>query len=112
MTDDREPLASLRRLRAVLALRETTLAEVAKKIGCTPSHLRVVVLGRREPSARLRSKLQRELRGDEWSFARGDTDVLQDKSVSELGNRSSRQSPARRSRTATLKGESDERTPT
>lgn len=110
MTDDNTPIASLRRLRAVLALRETTLADVAKRIGCTPSHLRVVVLGRREPSARLRSKLQRELRRDEWSFARGETDVLQDRLGGELSNQLAPVA-SDRSRVA-LEGESDERTPT
>lgn len=78
MTDSTAPLASLRRLRAVLALRGTTLSSLAKKIGCTPSHLRVVVLGRREVSPALRTKLEREIRPDEWNFARGETDVLRD----------------------------------
>lgn len=78
MTDSTTPLASLRRLRAVLALRGTTLSNLAHKIGCTPSHLRVVVLGRREVSPALRTKLERELRPDEWRFARGEADVLRD----------------------------------
>lgn len=78
MTDSAAPLASLPRLRAVLALRGTTLSSLAKKIGCTPSHLRVVVLGRREVSPALRTKLERALRPDEWNFARGETDVLRD----------------------------------
>jgi len=78
MTDSTTPLASLRRLRAVLALRGTTLSSLAKKIGCTPSHLRVVVLGRRDASPALRTKLERALRPDEWNFARGETDVLCD----------------------------------
>lgn len=107
MTDSTAPLASLRRLRAVLALRGTTLSSspsadadpvfekrrigpadsatyvellssLAEKIGCTPSHLRVVVLGRREASPALRTKLEQELRPDEWGFARGETDVLRD----------------------------------
>jgi len=78
MADHATPLASLRRLRAVLALRGTTLSSLAKNIGCTPSHLRVVVLGRREVSPALRTKLERELRPDERRFARGEADVLRD----------------------------------
>lgn len=78
MADHATSLASLRRLRAVLALRGTTLSSLAKKIGCTPSHLRVVVLGRRAVSPALRTKLEREIRPDEWRFARGEADVLRD----------------------------------
>ena len=78
MADHATPLASLRRLRAVLAVRGTTLSSLAKKIGCTPSHLRVVVLGRREVSLALLTKLERELRPSEWRFARGEADVLRD----------------------------------
>lgn len=78
MTDNPKPLASLRRLRAVLALRGTTVAAVAKAIGVTPSHLRVVLLGRREASASLRSRLIGELRSEEWDFAIGNALVLQD----------------------------------
>lgn len=78
MADHATPLASLRRLRAVLALRTTTLSSLAKKIGCTPSHLRVVVLGRRAVSPALRTKLEREVRPDEWRFARGEADLLRD----------------------------------
>ncbi|HET9623469.1 MAG TPA: helix-turn-helix transcriptional regulator [Kofleriaceae bacterium] len=78
MADYATPLASLRRLRAVLALRGTTLSSLAKKIGCTPSHLRVVVLGRRAVSPALRTKLEREVRPDEWRFALGEADVLRD----------------------------------
>jgi transcriptional regulator with XRE-family HTH domain len=78
MTDSTTPLASLWRLRAVLALRGMTLSNLAHRVGCTPSHLRVVVLGRRGVSPALRTKLERELRPDEWNFARGETDVLRD----------------------------------
>ena len=98
MTDDKKPLASLRRLRAVLALRATTLADVAKKTGCTPSHLRAVVLGHRLPSMKLRLKLERELRPDEWLFARGETDVLRDATAgitSTTNNRIARRSSTR-----------------
>ena len=81
MTDHTIRNVSFRRLRAVLALRETTLAEVAKKIDCTPSHLRFVLLEQRASSAALRAKLLRELRDDEWQFVRGEVDVLRDQGV-------------------------------
>lgn len=80
MTDNTAPL---RRLRAVLALRETTLVAIAKRVGCTPSHLRFVLIGARAPSAPLRSKLERELRDDEWQFVRSETDVLHDHAIDE-----------------------------
>ena len=76
MTDDIIRNVSFRRLRAVLALHETTLAVLAKKNGCTPSHLRFVMLGQRASSAALRAKLQRELSDDEWQFVRCEVDVL------------------------------------
>jgi len=56
----------------------STKSGQAHKVGCTPSHLRVVVLGRREASPALRAKLERELRPDEWRFARSEADVLRD----------------------------------
>jgi hypothetical protein len=78
MADDIIRNVSFRRLRAVLALHETTLAVVAKKNGCTPSHLRFVMLGQRASSAALRAKLQRELSDHEWQFVRCEVDVLRD----------------------------------
>ncbi len=68
--------ARLKRLRAILALRGETFSHVARRLGVSPSHLRFVVLQKRTPSQRLRSELQAELRGDEWSFVCGETDVL------------------------------------
>ena len=78
MTDNKTLFCSLRRLRAVLALHDTTVVAIAKRVGCTPSHVRFVLVGSRHPSAALRSKLEAELRSDEWSFVRGDVDVLRD----------------------------------
>jgi hypothetical protein len=78
MTDEKIRNVCFRRLRAVLALRETTLLETAKRVGCTPSHLRFVLIGARLPSAALRSKLERELRAADWAFARGQVDMLCD----------------------------------
>lgn len=78
MTDRKTLTALRRRLRAVLALHETTVAAIAKRAGCTPSHARFVFEGERQPSAALRLKLEAELRSDEWSFVRGEVDVLRD----------------------------------
>jgi transcriptional regulator with XRE-family HTH domain len=80
MTDKATPFPSqsLRRLRAVLALRGTTVAPTASKLGVTPSHFRVVLLGEREGSIALQSRLEAALTADEWAFVTGRVDVLTD----------------------------------
>ena len=78
MTDNRSPPADVRRVRAVLALRSSSASDLAGWLGCTPSHLRLVLLGLRDVSRSLWTKLERALLKDEWRFVRGATDVLRD----------------------------------
>jgi transcriptional regulator with XRE-family HTH domain len=68
--------ASLRRLRAVLALRDLSIVEFAETLGISDSHLRLVVLRERKPSPRLLRALVEALGAQAWTFVCGAEDVL------------------------------------
>jgi len=78
MTDNIKPPVSVRRLRAVLALHEKTLSDLATEADRTLSHVRAVLLGKREASPALLERLEQMFTAKEWRFARGETDVLRD----------------------------------
>ncbi|HEX2573697.1 MAG TPA: hypothetical protein VH877_29370 [Polyangia bacterium] len=77
MTFDRSasPVA-VRRLRAVLALRDQSIIGLARRLAVSDCHLRAVVLGARQPSSRLRDALVAELGEGPWAFVCGAVDVL------------------------------------
>jgi transcriptional regulator with XRE-family HTH domain len=76
MTNRRPSPATLRRLSAVLALRGTTVSQLATKLGISDSHLRAVVIGERRGSERLLTALQDDLGSADWQFVRGLVDVV------------------------------------
>ena len=75
----------LRRLRALLVLRDQSLADLAKRLVVSHAHLRLVILQARRPSEDLRGRLHDELTAEEWQFVYGESDALR---VSNSGDRS------------------------
>lgn len=67
-----------RRVRAVLALRSSSLIAVADAASITPQHLALVVSGERSGSARVLSCIKSALGAKGWAFATRKTNMIDD----------------------------------
>lgn len=61
---------AMKRLRAVLALRGLSVANLAGLVGVSGQHLYAVMTGARRPSERLLSSIREQLGDDEMAFVR------------------------------------------
>jgi transcriptional regulator with XRE-family HTH domain len=67
-----------RRVSAVLALRDLSFTDLARRARVTPQHLRLVLRGRRGASPDLLRAARKVLGKPGWAFAAGEVDSISD----------------------------------